>query len=166
MWANLSKSHGEIAKFRPENSLEATALGWAGVGLREFCLYGCLFLCIVRNADPGRRVAGRHAATSRGRPRIPGRSRHAATPHCRSVDRGRKEESGGGTRGRARGGGASGEGKRSPGVPPAAATTPQLNSLLRAPDPVLKAPPSPYPPRLWGRAGQGVQPGGSLGVAG
>src|SRR5215813_6346159 len=139
MWANLSKSHGEIAKFRPENSLEATALGWAGVGLREFCLYGCLFLCVVRNADPGRRFAGRDAATSRGRPRIPGRSRHATTPHCRSVDRGRKEESGGGTRRHARRAGASGEGKRSAGVTAPAATTPERKFLLRVPDPVLKA---------------------------
>src|SRR5215831_14277704 len=106
-----SREDAKAAKIRLENSLQAPVFHWAGAGLRRFHLSGLLFHGLVRNADPGRRIAGRDSATSCSRPRISGRSRDASAAHRRGVDRGGKKEGGGGTCCHARRAGASGEGK-------------------------------------------------------
>src|SRR5215471_20201742 len=66
-----SREDAKAAKIRLENSLQAPVFHWAGAGLRRFHLSGLLFHGLVRNADPGRRIAGRDSATSCSRPEFP-----------------------------------------------------------------------------------------------
>src|SRR5882762_9494083 len=61
-----SRRNAEAAKFHRENSPQAAARHWAGARVRRFHRSGLLFHGFVRNADAGRRVAGRDSATSRG----------------------------------------------------------------------------------------------------